>query len=58
MLTFFEFWLLTAGVLVLLILLVAVLGVSYQLYCDVKDRRRKELLEIVSNCDKFGRSIR
>lgn len=58
MTTFFEFWLLTAGVLVLVILLVAVLGVSYQLYCDVKDRRRKELLEAVKDCEKFGRSIR
>jgi hypothetical protein len=58
MLTFFEFWLLTAGVLVLLILLVAVLGVSYKLYCDVKDRRRKELFEVAKDCEKFGRSIR
>ena len=56
--SFFEFWLVTAGIIVLFILLVVLLGIGYQFVCDIKDRRRKELLETVKDVEKFGRSMR
>lgn len=56
--SFFEFWLVTAGIIVLFILLVVLPGIGYQFVCDIKDRRRKELLETVKDVEKFGRSIR